>query len=72
MTQGYLFGVLASVAGVMLMNYCFTYPYLALNFTLDGYPLTFFTMLLVSVVTSALMMQKVSSSRSGRSSPVRV
>lgn len=57
LTPGYLFGVLASVAGVMLMNYCFTYPYLALNFTLDGYPLTFFTMLLVSVVTSALMMQ---------------
>lgn len=31
----------------------FTYPYLQLNFTLDGYPVTFICMLVVSVITSA-------------------
>lgn len=56
-TAGYLFGMLASLAGVFLVNYIFTYPYFALNFTIAGYPLTFFSMLAVSVMTSALTTQ---------------
>lgn len=57
MTTGYLYGILASVLGVVGINYVFTYPYLAFNFTIDGYPLTFLTMLVVSVFTSAMTNQ---------------
>ena len=57
LTTGYLFGVAASLISVIGVNYAFTYPYLALNFTLAGYPLTFMTMLLVSISTCALTNQ---------------
>ena len=53
-TNGYLFGLLAAVVGVIGVNYVFTYPYMAFNFTIAGYPLTIFTFLVVSLVTSAL------------------
>lgn len=57
LTDGYLFGLTAAVVGVISVNYMFTYPYGAINFTLSGYPLTFLTFLMVSVVTSALTTQ---------------
>ena len=53
-TDGYLFGLLASVIGVVGVNWIFTYPYMQLNFTISGYPLTMFTFLVVSLVTSTL------------------
>ena len=56
-TTGYLFGLIASVLGVICVNFIFTYPYWAVNFTLSGYPLTFFIFLAVSVMTSALTTQ---------------
>ena len=49
-TDGYLFGLLSSVVGVIGINYIFTFPYYQLNFTISGYPLTFLVMLIVSVV----------------------
>ena len=53
-TNGYLFGLIAAVLGVIAVNYVFTYPYMAFNFTISGYPLTIITFLVVSIVTSAL------------------
>ena len=53
-TTGYLFGTLAAVLSVVGTNYIFTYPYWAVNFTLSGYPLTFLTMLVVSLVTCTM------------------
>ena len=53
-TTGYLFGTISSFAGMFLVNYVFTYPYFAFNFTLSGYPLTFICMLLTSVMTCTL------------------
>ena len=53
-TTGYLFGTLAAVLSVVGTNYIFTYPYWAVNFTLSGYPLTFLTMLAVSLIISAM------------------
>ena len=35
-TTGYVPGILASVVGVICVNYVFTYPYMHLNFTIDG------------------------------------
>ncbi len=52
-TDGYLWGIFASLIGVVCVNFLFTYPYLALNFTLAGYPVTFIGMLAISLITSA-------------------
>ena len=54
LTTGYLFGMIAAILGVIGVNYIFTFPYWAFNFTLSGYPLTFFTFLIVSLITSTL------------------
>lgn len=56
-TTGYLFGTAASLISVIFVNYVFTYPYFAFNFTIAGYPLTFMVMLVVSVMTSAMTTQ---------------
>ena len=54
-TDGYLFGLLASVFSVVGVNYAFTFPYFHFNFHLAGYPLTFVCMFVVSVITCTLM-----------------
>ena len=51
-TDGYVPGIIASVIGVICVNYVFTYPFMELDFTLDGYPVTFIAMLLISGITS--------------------
>ena len=56
-TNGYLWGIGASCLGVLAVNYVFTYPYFAFNFTLTGYPVAVLCMLVVSVATSALTTQ---------------
>ena len=62
-TTGYLFGILASVLGVVCVNFIFTYPYWAMNFTLAGYPLTTLGFLVVSIMTCALTTQARQSER---------
>lgn len=57
LTTGYLFGFIASVAGVICVNFIFTYPYWAVNFTITGYPITFLSFLAVSIITCALTNQ---------------
>ena len=57
LTTGYLFGLIASLLGVVCVNFVFTYPYWAVNFTLSGYPLTFLTFLVVSITTGTLTAQ---------------
>ncbi len=54
LTEGYLCGMIVSLASVFAVNYVFTYPYMALNFTLEGYPVTFVTMLTVSITVNTL------------------
>lgn len=62
-TNGYLPGVLAAAVGVVGVNYLFTYPFHEFNLSIDGYPLTFAVMLVVSVLVSTLTRRS-----SGRSS----
>lgn len=57
LTNGYLFGVVASFVSVFGVNYAFTYPYFKFNFIISGYPLTFFTMLAVSIIISTMTTQ---------------
>lgn len=53
-TTGYVPGIAASVVSVFCVNIAFTYPLMALNFGIAGYPITFLGMMLVAGVTSAL------------------
>lgn len=57
LTNGYFYGVVVSVFSVFFVNYVFTYPFFAFNFTIAGYPLTFLSMLGVSLVISTLTTQ---------------
>lgn len=53
-TTGYVWGILGAFAGVLCVNYFFTFPFTNFNFTLEGYPLSFVVMLTVSVSISTL------------------
>lgn len=54
-TPGYFYGIAASLISVFGVNYFFTAPYWKLNFTLTGYPITFFMLLVASIITSTLV-----------------
>lgn len=56
-TDGFFYGIAASLVSVLLVNYVFTYPYFDFNFTLAGYPIAIATMLAVSILTSTLTTQ---------------
>lgn len=56
-THGYFCGIAASLIGVLLVNFVFTYPYFEFNFTLSGYPIFIVCMLAVSALTSAMTSQ---------------
>ena len=53
-TEGYLYGVVSSFLAVFGVNYAFTYPYFAFNFSIAGYPLTFAIMLAIAIITGML------------------
>lgn len=53
-TIGYLYGILCSLFSVLWFNFMYTYPYLKLNFTLSGYPVTFLVMTTTAIIISAL------------------
>lgn len=57
LTDGYLYGIAASLAGTFCVNYMFTYPFWQFDVTLSGYPLTFVMLLVVSIIISALTTQ---------------
>lgn len=56
-THGYIPGIVASVVSVVCVNTIFTYPFWEFNMSIVGYPLTFLSMLLVSLIISALTSQ---------------
>lgn len=53
-TNGYIYGVLASLVSVVGINFLFTYPFFQVNFTLTGYPVTFLFTLLIALIVCAL------------------
>lgn len=57
LTSGYLYGLVAVVLGVVCVNFIFTYPYWAFNLENPGYPVTFFTLLMISLITCTLTAQ---------------
>lgn len=52
-TNGYFYGFLGSIVGVVFVNCFFTRPYFSVNFSLPDYPFTFLCMLALSLLTSA-------------------
>lgn len=57
LTNGYFYGIISSFLSVFCVNYIFTFPYFSFNFTISGYPLTFISMLAVSIITCTLTTQ---------------
>lgn len=53
-TAGYAFGMIFAFLSVFFVNLFFTYPYSQLDFTIEGYGLTFLAMLTISIITSAM------------------
>ena len=53
-TDGYVWGVLFSVFSILSVNFLFTYPYWDFNFTIEGYPITFVSMLIIYAITSTM------------------
>lgn len=56
-TEGFFWGIFSALFGVICVNYVFTFPFWEFNFTLTGYPLTFFAMLTVSLIISTMNTQ---------------
>lgn len=56
-THGYIHGIVASLVSVVCVNTIFTHPFWEFNMSIAGYPLTFLSMLLVSLIISALTSQ---------------
>ena len=53
-TNGYVYGVLAAVAGTLAVNYAFTFPYFALNFTIPVNLISAVVLIVLAFLTSAL------------------
>ena len=51
-TEGYLYGIIYALGAVLAVNFFFTYPFGTLNFSIEGYHVTFLGMLIISLFTS--------------------
>lgn len=54
LTEGYLWGVIGAFVGTVAVNYAFTFPYFALNFTIPVNLISGIIMIGIAVLTSAL------------------
>lgn len=57
LTSGYLWGVLASLTSVLIVNYVFTFPYFAFDFLTTANLISALVMLAVAVITGTLTTQ---------------
>ena len=54
LTQGYIYGISASLVSVLAVNYAFTFPYFKFNFTIPENLFSAVIMMAVTITTSAL------------------
>lgn len=54
LTDGYIYGIVAAFIGTIAVNYAFTFPFFALNFTIPVNLISAIIMIVVSLLTSAL------------------
>ncbi len=57
LTDGFLYGILTAFLGVFAVNFAFTFPYFAFNFTIPENFLSALIMIVISLMTSALTTQ---------------
>ena len=55
LTDGYLYGILSALIGVLAVNFAFTFPYFKVNFTITENFVSAVIMLIVAVITSAII-----------------
>lgn len=67
-TSSYIYGVIASILGVVLINYVFTYPFFAFDFINPVNLISAFIMLTISIVTSLLVSRRKESEKRERES----
>ncbi len=53
-TDGYMYGIITAFLGVISVNFAFTFPYFALNFSIPENFLSALIMIIISLMTSAL------------------
>ena len=53
-TQGYVYGIAASVVSMLVVNHTFTFPYSKFNFTITENLISAMVMLAITIMTSAL------------------
>ena len=53
-TSGYIYGVVAAVVGTLAVNFAFTFPYFALNFTTPVNMISAIVLIVLSLLTSGL------------------
>jgi len=53
-TDGYIYGILAAIIGVLSFNFFFTIPYYSFLVYRADYPVTFIIMLIAAIITSTL------------------
>lgn len=57
LTEGYFYGIFASIVGVFCINYFFMYPYAEFNFSLSGYTVAMVSMLVPALIVCVLTTQ---------------
>ena len=53
LTEGYVYGIITTFVSVLFINYTFTYPYFAFDFSVPANILSAVVMLIISLLTSA-------------------
>ena len=53
-TDGYFYGILTAFLGMIAVNFAFTFPYFAINFTIPENFISAIVMIVISLMTSAL------------------
>ena len=56
-TDGFLYGIIASVLSVLLLNFAFMLPYFAFNFSISENIISAVIMLIITIMTSTLTTQ---------------
>lgn len=56
-TDGYIYGIIASLVSAVAINYFFMYPYWKFNLSISGYPIAMLSLVLSSIVISTLTTQ---------------
>ena len=54
LTDGYVYGVVSAIAATLFVNYAFTYPYFAMNFTIRGNLISAVIMVTLAILTGML------------------